>query len=57
MNSGANANSESIMAIKYSSTAKVAIHKISSLFTKLKETLAAPFGHKSTTAYERKKQT
>ena len=52
MNSGANANSVSIMAIKYSLTTKVASHKISSLFTRLKETLAAPFGHKSTTAYE-----
>ena len=57
MNSGANANSESIMplTIKYSSTAKVASHKIRSLFTKLKETLPAVFGHKFITAYERNK--
>ena len=57
MNSGANANSESIMplTIKYSSTAKVASHKIRSLFTQLKETLPAAFGHKFITAYERNK--
>ena len=38
MNSGANANSESIrpLTIKYSSTAKVASHKILSLFTQRK---------------------
>ena len=38
MNSGANANSESIMhlTIKYSSTVKVASLKIRSLFTQLK---------------------
>ena len=58
MNSGANANSESIMpfTIKYSSTAKVASHKIRSLFTQLKETLPAAFGHKFITAYERNKK-
>ena len=41
MNSGANANSESIMplTIKFSSTAKVASHKIRSLFTQLKALL------------------
>ena len=57
MNSGANANSESIMplTIKYSSTAKFASHKIRSLFTQLKETLPAAFGHKFITAYERNK--
>ena len=57
MNSGANANSESIMplTIKYSSTAKVASHKIRLLFTQLKETLPAAFGHKFITAYERNK--
>ena len=57
MNSGANANSESIVpfTIKYSSTAKVASHKIRSLFTQLKETLAAAFGHKFITACERNK--
>ena len=59
MNSGANANSEiySIMplTIKYSSTAKVASHKIRSLFTQLKDTLPAAFGHMFITAYERNK--
>ena len=56
MNSGANANSESIMplTIKYT-TAKVASHKIRSLFTQLKGTLPAAFGHKFITAHERNK--
>ena len=57
MNSGANANSESIMllTIKYSSTAKVASHKIRSLFKQIKETLRPAFGHKFITAYKRNK--
>ena len=56
MNSGANAKSESIMplTIEYSSTIKVASHKIPSLFTQLQETLPAAFGHNFVTAYERK---
>ena len=57
MNSGANANSESIMplTIKNSSTAMVASHSIRSFFTQLKETLPAAFGHMLITAYEQKK--
>ena len=57
LNTGANANSESIMplTIKYSSTAKIASNKIRPLFTELKEKLPSAFGHKFITAYKRNK--
>ena len=53
LNTGANANTESIMplTIKYSKTARFASKKIRSIFDELKEALPSAFGHRFITAY------
>ena len=57
LNTGANANTESVMplSIKYSSTAKIASKQIRSIFNELKEALPSAFGHRFITAYKRNK--